>query len=87
MKLGGKTLYDQPQGSTSLIAPGLFATINTGWLGAEKDRQIGADKHEDLQLEFANKEISEEASDYTLVVEFAEGCAVPFAAFPPPPAP
>ncbi len=86
VKLGSKTLYDQPLGSSSVITGvlGLFTVIDGGWLGAEADRQIGADKHADLQLEFANKEISEEASDYTLVVEFAEGCAVPFAAFPPP---
>lgn len=89
MKLGGKTLYDQPLGQPSMIpgVPGLFTVLNSGWLGHEKDRQIGADKQEELKIEFANQGSNGAASDYTLVVEFAEGCAVPFAAFAPPPGP
>ncbi len=89
VKLGGKTLYETPVSNPSVVpgTPGLFAVINTGWLGEMKDRQIDANKDAELKLEFANKGISDAASDYTLLVEFAEGCAVPFAAFPPPPAP
>lgn len=86
VKLGGKTLYDTPVSNPSLIpgVPGLFAVIDAGWLGEMKDRQIGSEKHAELKLEFANKDISEQASDYTITVDFAEGCAVPFAAFPTP---
>lgn len=89
VKLGGKTLYQTPVSNPSVApgVPGLFAVIDGDWLGELKDRQIDAEKHDDLKLEFANKDISEEPSDYTIMVEFAEGCAVPFAAFSTPPAP
>ena len=56
-------------------------TITAGWLGDVKDRQIGAGKQRDLWLEFGGN-ISAPRSDYTILVEFAEGCAVPFVAFP-----
>ena len=56
-------------------------TITAGWLGDIKHRQIGAGKQRDLWLEFGGN-ISAPRSDYTILVEFAEGCAVPFVAFP-----
>lgn len=89
VKLGGKTLYETPVGNPSLLpgVPGLFAMLGGSWLGELGDRQIDADKHADLKLEFENTDISEEPSDYTITVGFAEGCSVPFAAFPAPPAP
>lgn len=74
VKLAGKTIYGNPS-----AAP--MATIVAGWSGDEKDRQIGAGKQRDLWLEFGG-DISAAPSDYTILVEFAEGCAVPFVAFP-----
>jgi hypothetical protein len=74
VKLTGKTIY-----ATPAAAPA--TTIAAGWLGDVKDRQIGAGKQRDLWLEFGGN-ISALPSDYTILVEFAEGCAVPFVAFP-----
>ncbi|MCS7040381.1 MAG: hypothetical protein RMN24_12505 [Anaerolineae bacterium] len=84
VRLGGKKLYDQPVGQPSVVpgVPGLFAVIDSGWLGSPADRQIGADKKAELRLEFANNGIGQAPADYTLLVEFAEGCVASFAAFP-----
>lgn len=74
VKLAGKTIYDTPA-----AAP--MAAIAAGWSGGVQDRQIGAGKQRDLWLEFGS-DISAQPADYTILVEFAEGCAVPFVAFP-----
>ena len=72
MKLGGKTLW-----SGSQAAPAVELSLS----GDVKDREIRAGKSGELTLEFANKKISKEPSDYTILAKFAEGCAVPFVAF------
>lgn len=75
VKLAGKTIYGSPA-----TAPA--AAITAGWSGNVQDRQINAGKSRDLWLEFADN-ISQQPWDYSILVEFAEGCAVPFVAFPP----
>ena len=72
VKLGGKTLW-----SGSQAAPAVELSLS----GDVNDREIRAGKSGELTLEFANKKISNEPSDYTILAKFAEGCAVPFAAF------
>lgn len=72
VKLGGKTLW-----SGSQEAP----TFEFDLTADVEDREIRAGKSGELTLEFANKRISREPSDYTILAKFAEGCAVPFAAF------
>jgi len=85
VKLGGETIYDQALCSTSLVFPSsCWATINSGWEGKDKDRQIGKGKTRELKFEFEH-EGSTDASDYTILVEFAEGCAATAVAFPPAP--
>ena len=53
----------------------------------EKDRRIDKNKTEELTLEFDKKGagISANPWDYTILVEFEGGCAVPFVAFAPKP--
>jgi hypothetical protein len=84
VKWGGKTLYNQPVGYPSVVpgVPGLFAVIDSGWQGSPSDRRIGADKTVQVELEFAQHGIGQNQADYTLLVEFAEGCATAFDAFP-----
>jgi len=85
VKLGGETIYDQALCSTSLGFPSsCWATINSGWEGKNKDRQIKEGKTRELQFEFQHN-VSTDASDYTILVEFAEGCAATAVAFPPAP--
>lgn len=86
VKLGSKTLSQIAVAYPSLVpgVPGQFAVLKFGWLSRPRDRQIGANSQQVLKLEFANTAISQTPSDYTLTAGFAEGCAVPFAAFPPP---
>jgi hypothetical protein len=74
VKLAGKTIYETPSAAPAV-------TIAAGWSGEVGDRQIGAGKQRDLWLEFGD-DISAQPWDYTILVEFAEGCAVPFMAFP-----
>jgi len=74
VKLDGKTIYETP-----VAAP--MAQIAAGWSGDAQDRQIGAGKDRQLRLEFGG-DISAQPADYTILVEFESGCAVPFVAFP-----
>lgn len=74
VKLAGKTIYNTPAAAPA-------TTITAGWSGDVGDRQIGAGKQRDLWLEFAGN-ISAQPADYTILVEFEGGCAVPFVAFP-----
>jgi hypothetical protein len=77
VKLGGETLW-----SGSQLGPAFEFNLTAD----VKDREIKAGKSGELTLEFADKKISKEPSDYTILAKFAlanssEGCAVPFAAF------
>jgi hypothetical protein len=76
VKLGEKTIY-----AGALSAPS--AQIATGWTGKDRDRRIAAGKTAELRLEFDAHDISSNPWDYTILVEFAEGCAVSFVAFAP----
>lgn len=78
VKLGGKTIYDQN-------SPAPWVKIETGWRGKDKDREVGQGKAEQLTLEFAADYRAAQPHEYTLLVEFEGGCAVPFVAFPPTP--
>jgi hypothetical protein len=72
VRLGGKVLWD---GSKPAPAVELMLDTDAG------NREIKAGKSEKLTLEFANKKISQEASDYTILASFDGACAVPFVAF------
>lgn len=73
VKLDGKEIYDQ-----AVATSGDLLTLS----GPDRDRQLRAGKNGKLTFEFANGKISEAPSDYTVLVNFAGGCAVPWVAFP-----
>ena len=75
VKYGGKTVFDQSNDT------GYAAIDLSTWTGKDKDIQLKANKKEKLTFEFATKPISENPWDYTILVEFSNGCAVPFVAF------
>lgn len=77
VKLGGKKIYTES-------TPAPLADITAGWEGKDKDRSIDSGKKEKLELKFDQHDISANPWDYTILVEFGEGCAVPFVAFAPP---
>ena len=79
VKLGGKKISAGP-----LNPPA--ATIDlSGWTGKDKDLRI-VKKGEKLEIKFAkDADISPNPWDYTILVQFAEGCGVPFVAFAPQP--
>jgi hypothetical protein len=84
VKLGGKTIDDEPLSQPSVVpgVSGQWSNIDlSGWEGKEKDIQIKSGKKAKLTFEFVEG-ISQEPSDYTILVEFAEGCAVTFVDFP-----
>jgi hypothetical protein len=97
VKLGGKTLAEQSDLSisTGSAFPGgpIWNWTRIDFPGDDekdlKDRRIDKNKMEELSLEFDKKgvDISAFAWDYTILVEFGDGCAVPFVAFAPPPPP
>ena len=84
VKLNGKTIDDEPLSLPSVV-PGVSGqwsyTDLSGWSGKDKDIQLKSGKQAKLTFEFDEKEISQEPSDYSILVEFAEGCAVTFVAF------
>lgn len=84
LRLAGHTIYSQPLGQSSLVpgVPGLWDNVGSGWEGKDKDREIKAGQKRELRVQFANKDISEMSGDYTIVVTFDNGCAVPLVAFP-----
>ena len=83
VKLGGKTLTDTPASLQTPPFPGYYSIVDlSGWEGKEKDIQIKSGKQAKLTFEFEDKGISQNPWDYTILVEFAEGCAVTFVAFP-----
>ncbi len=57
-----------------------WATLDTGWAGADKSRQINQGQTKELQFEFTNV-VSTDPSGYTILVQFAEGCAATAVAF------
>lgn len=91
VKLGGKTLAEQPDSSTGYGSDGRV----WAWTSIEdfqndgkkdpKDREIDKNKMQELSLEFDKKgaDIGANPWDYTILVEFDGGCAVPFVAFAP----
>ena len=83
VKLGGKTLEYYPKVNPyPPIVPGNFSIIDlSGWEGKKKDIQIKNGKQAKLTFEFKTKYDDAVPSDYTILVEFAEGCAVTFVAF------
>ena len=76
IKLGGKNIYLQPQNPPYVIID------ETDWIGNADDREIRAGKTKALRFDFEAKGISTQPSEYTVLVQFAQGCAVPFVAFP-----
>jgi len=58
-----------------------WATIASGWAGEDEDRELEEGETKTLEFEFKNP-ISTEPSDYTIQVDFAEGCTALAVAFP-----
>ncbi len=73
VKLDGKKIADQAVSTSGDLVP---------LKDHEKDLRIDAGKTGKLTFEFANGDISEVPSDYTVLVNFGEDCAVPWVAFP-----
>jgi len=75
VRLGGK-IYQTP------MEPA-WGVVESGWLGAAKDRQINPGQTKELTFRFANA-VSSQPSHYTILVKFVEGCAATAVAFPSP---
>jgi len=75
VKYGGKTVFEGSDNS------GYYPIDLTDWTGKPKDLELKANKKKKLKFEFDNKDISQEPSDYTILVEFSNGCAVTYVAF------
>jgi len=85
--MGGKTLENSPAMDVPdpPIVPGHYSIIDlSNWGGEDRDIQVRSGKNAKLTFNFDDKGISQETSDYTILVEFAEGCAFTFVDFPPP---
>jgi hypothetical protein len=78
IELDGK-IYDLP------LDPPL-AVVDSGWKFGPGSRRIGKDETKEMTFEFLHN-ASAEPSDYTIVVDFAEGCPALAVAFQPPSAP
>lgn len=88
IKLGGKEIFKGEVGLSSAVpyVPGLYGVFPApSWQGEERDRQIDKNKKEELKIEFGGEDVSENPWDYTILVSFSNGCAVPFVAFAPAP--
>jgi hypothetical protein len=75
VRLSGDTIYARLKSAPS-------ADINNGWAGRPSYRRIEAGETAKLEVKFNRSGISTHPWDYTILVEFAEGCAVSFVAFP-----
>lgn len=78
VKLDGNIVFD----SSTAAPPWLqIGADGPGWVGLERDRKIGAGKTGELKFIFENEGDNPSPKDYAVLVNFASGCAVSWAAF------
>ena len=61
------------------LIPTPTATIDSGWRGSERDRELAGQDSEVLKFEFENTAVSDPGK-YTIELDFADGCSLEYAA-------